>query len=69
MDTIKRCPFCGWWEIDLLEDFKIGDEKCYMCTHCQAVAKESMWNERYVENGLEKRIFELESRIEEMKRI
>jgi hypothetical protein len=61
MDTPKQCPFCGWYEIYLLDDFTIGDEKCYMCQQCQAVAKEEMWNKRPIEDGLKSQIYELES--------
>lgn len=65
-EELKPCPFCGWYEIVLDENFMIGNKPVYVCTHCQSLSSD--WNTRPIEDKLEDEIEELKSRLERISR-
>lgn len=65
-EELKPCPFCGWYEIVLDDNFMIGNKPVYVCTHCQALSVN--WNNRPIEGELENRINDLESQISRIAR-
>jgi len=66
MSNYEQCPFCGWYEIELEENLKIGDEPVCICLHCQALAPASKWNTRPIEELLRAEIEDLEDTIEKI---
>lgn len=67
MEDIKRCPFCGWYEIILDNHLSVGDKNLYVCTHCQSMSP--IWNDRAIENELEEKIYDLEDAINRISKI
>ena len=65
-EELKPCPFCGWYEIVLDENFMIGEKPVYICTHCQSLSAD--WNNRPIEISLEDEIYELKNTINRIKR-
>ena len=62
MSRINPCPFCGTDQLQVCKDYNNPEKTYVKCRHCNATAKESVWNNA----PTEARITELENALNGM---